>query len=46
MTALFVAIALIGVVVIINDLITSPSTDNNIGNSSKPNHERVIRKSN
>lgn len=46
MTALFIAITLIGVVVVINDLVTTPSTNNNIGNSSKPNHERVIKKSN
>lgn len=46
MEALIVALILIGVVVLINDAVKSPSNENSIGNSSKPNHERVIRKTN
>ncbi len=45
MTALLVAVVLIGVVVVINDIVTT-SDNKEIGNSSKPNHQRVIKKTN
>lgn len=46
MEALIVALILIGVVSLINDAVTNPTTENNIGDSSKPSHEKVIRKTN
>lgn len=45
MTALLIAVVLIGTVVVINDIVTT-SNKQDIGNSSKPNHQRVIRKTN